>query len=171
MKRISLFDIGTEFYALNELVNEIDFDNETGEVIDNDSLLIEMFESVKGELAYKLDNSKRILQEMDGDVEILDQEIKRLTKKKKALQNRSARLKDLMMIAIKASGEDKIKTLLYSFSVRKTKSVNITNEEEIERKYMRIKHEVDKKKITEALKAGESVNGAEFIEKESLNVK
>ena len=63
------------------------------------------------------------------------------------------------------------KTLAHSFTTRLSKSVNIINEEEIERRYIIPKFQIDKKKIGDELKVGLTVAGAELLEKTTLNIK
>jgi hypothetical protein len=171
MGNLSLFDIGVEFYALNELVNEIDFDEETGEIIDNTDLIEQLFMDVAGELSYKLDNTMYIIKETEGKADLIGKEIKRLQAKKKAMENKATRLRELMLNAIKVAGQEKIKTVAHSFSIRKSKAVNIINEDVISREFMRIKREVDKSKIKKVLADGGSVEGATLVENESLGVR
>lgn len=171
MKKQSLFSIGLNFYALRDLTNEIEFNELTGEVINNDEAVQELFNEIQEDLSVKLDNSAYVVKELTSDADMLDLEIKRLTKKKTALKNKAEMLKKLMLGAVQASGEKKIVTDLHSFTTRNSKSVNILIEDEIERKYMIPKFQIDKKKIGEALKNNELVKGAELLEKTTLNIK
>jgi hypothetical protein len=167
----SLFDIGQDFYALHDLASEVYCDPETGEIINQDEELESLFLDIKKDLEYKLDNAEYIRKELIANADAIKAERYRLYTKEKALRNKADRLKDIMLSALRVSGQSKLKTLSHSFSISKRKSVNIIDEELIGRAYMRIKHEVDKKKIGDALKAGETVEGAEFVEKESLGVR
>lgn len=171
MKNKSLFSISCDFYALRDLTNDIEFNEETGEIINNDEAINDLFSDIQGELSDKLDNTAYVIKELLADAEALKKEKLRLGKKQTAFENKAEMLKKLMLGALQASGEKKLVTLKHSFTTRNSKSVNILNEEEIERSYMIPKFAIDKKKIGESLKTGELVKGAELLEKTTLNIK
>lgn len=167
----SLFSIGTEFYALNDLANDIDFNQETGEIINQDEAIQELFNDIKTDLDNKLDNSQYVIRQLLSDAEMLDNEVKRLNAKKSALENRADNLKKMMLSAILASEQKSIKTLYHSFTTRKSESVNIINDNLIPRQYLAIKYEAKKADIKKAIKDGVEVEGCEIVSKDSLTVK
>ncbi len=168
----SLFDLSLEYYALKDLIdNDLEVNEETGEITDNSEVIKNLFEELNLSFEDKLDNSQRYLLTLSGETDVLDKEIKRLQAKKVALKNKADRLKELMKNAIISSGNTKFKTSLYSFNVRTSQAVNIKDEEEIARKYMKVKYEISKTLIKEDLKNGVVVPGAEMLENKSLTVK
>lgn len=170
MSNLSLFDIGIEFYALADLMED-EYDHETGELINKDKEIAELFENLKLTFEDKMDNCQRYCLTLDGEAEILANEIKRLQAKKKALENKKDRLRTMMLSALRTSALPKLKTSLYSFSIRKSESVNIIDEDLISRNYLKIKYEADKTKIKKAIKDGETVDGAVLATNESLGVR
>ena len=72
----------------------------------------------------KADGYAKILQYIYGDISTVDNEIKRLTKIKKMLENRSKDLKEHLKQCMEVTGKTKFKTALYSFSIQKNGSVN-----------------------------------------------
>ena len=147
---LSLFDISLEFIALKDLMED-EFNEETGELIDKNVQIKELFDNLKLSFEDKLDNTQRYILTLKGEQDILDKEIKRLQAKKTALKNKEDYLKRLMLNALAESGETNFKTSLYSFSIKESEAISIVNEEELERKYMRISYEPDKVKIKEAI--------------------
>ena len=147
---LSLFDISLEFIALKDLMED-EFNEETGELIDKNVQIKELFDNLKLSFEDKLDNSQRYILTLKGEQDILDKEIKRLQAKKTALKNKEDNLKRLMLNALSESGETNFKTSLYSFIIKESEAISIVNEEELERKYMRISYEPDKVKIKEAI--------------------
>ena len=165
----SLFDIGKKFYVLSDLANTISYDNETGEIINNDEVLQQLFDDIKGELGDKLDNTVYIVKELLAGAEALKAEKQRLEKRQKALENKAELLKKLALGALQASGKDKIKTLNHNFSIMKKNSV-VCDDALLSRDYLRIKYEADKKKIADDLKKGVAIEGARLQENITLRV-
>lgn len=168
----SLFDLSLEFYALKDLMeNDFEVDEETGEFIDNTETINLLFDSLKLTFEEKLDNSQRYILTLNGEADILAKEIKRLQTKKTALENKADRLSEMMKNAILSSGENKFKTSLYSFNIKKTESVEVRDLDVIPRAYLRLKKEADKVAIKKALKNGDVIEGVYLSEKLSLGVK
>ena len=168
----SLFDLSLEFYALKDLIdNDFEVDEETGEFIDNTETINLLFNSLKLTFEDKLDNSQRYVLTLNGEADILAKEIKRLQAKKTALENKADRLSEMMKNAILSSGENKFKTSLYSFNIKKTESVEVRDLDVIPRAYLRLKKEADKVAIKKALKNGDVIEGVYLSEKLSLGVK
>lgn len=172
MSALSLFDISTEFYALKDLIdNDLEVNEETGEVADNSELLKELFDGLKLTLEDKFDNCQRYCLALDGEADILDKEIKRLSLKKQALSNKKDRLKNLMLNAMNVSGLSKFKTSLYSFNIKNSESLEIESIDDIPREYLRIKKEADKIAIKKAIKDGLVIDGCKIVENKSLGVR
>ena len=167
----SLFDLALDFIALSDLSNELNYDEETGEIINEDEALTELFESVNLQLTDKLDNTSLIIKQMEANAQMLDEESKRLQRRKITLNNRVALLRELMLGALKASNQTKLKTAKFNYSIRKSKSVQVADVEELPRNMVRLKREADKMKIKEALSNGEEIVGCSFVEKETLGFK
>ena len=171
MTNISLFSLGLEFYALQDLLESEEFDSETGEEINREEELEDLYNNLSVTFEQKLNDSHRYCLMLDGEADVLDKEIKRLQAKKKAITNNKDRLKSMMLNAIKTSNQDKIKTELYVFSVRKSEVVNILDEEQICRKYMKATYKISLSEIKKDIKDGVDVAGAEIVKNESLNIK
>lgn len=170
-----MFEIATEFKSLRDLVeNDCEFDSDTGEVIDNSDVLDELFNGIQLQLSDKLDNSAYVIKELEATADMLKDEAKRLSERAKQLLNNAERLKGLMSYALSQSGDDKIKTDKFTFSFRKSESVEIDElitPEDFDRKYIRIKREFDKTKIKTALKNGEIIEGATLQENMNFQIK
>lgn len=170
-----LFEIATEFKELRDLVeNDLEFDPETGEVIDNQEILVELFNGLQVKLSDKLDNAAYVIKELDVTSESLKAEAKRLSDRASHLAKNAERLKSLMSFALSESGEEKIKTEKFTFSFRKSETVEIDSlftPDDYDRRYIRIKREFDKTKIKAALKAGEVVEGASLSENMNFQIK
>lgn len=170
---IGLFQLTEESRALYELSNELEINEETGEVIDNTETLKQLFEEWEGNFIDKLDSCQYIRKELESNAELLATEIKRLQARKKALENRAERLRALMCDSMVISGETKLKGK-HSFSIGTRKSLFIDENatpEFFNQEYVRTIKEFDKKKITEDLKNGANIEGAKMIDKINFSIR
>ena len=167
----NLFDLSQQFYTLRDILeNDVEFNEETGEIIDNSETINKLFEELELSLNDKLDNCQKWILENSAKVEALKKESKRLNDKAKAIENKTDRLKELMKLSLVASGKT-IKTDIFTFSLRKSKAVQVADENELPRNYVRIEKKADKKAIKEALENGIEIPGCSFAENVSLSVK
>lgn len=173
MGKISLFEIGKEFQRLYDMANDMEVNEETGEIIDNSDTLKELLEQIQGDLTDKLDSCNYIRKELDANADTLANEIKRLQAKKQALENRSKRLKELMQETMIVTGETKLKGK-FTFSIGTRKALQLDENltpEFFDQNYVRTKKEFDKKKITDDLKNGVEIKGAKMTEKVNFSIR
>lgn len=133
-----------------------------------------LVERIKGELADKVDNYSSFLSEVDSRKQFLKQEVDFLNKQVKALDKVENRLHDLALFSLKTLGTDKLKSDLgHSISLRKSVSVEVTDQSLLPESYLRTKVTVepDKAALKEVLKTGEVVEGAQLVEKEYVVIK
>ena len=145
---MNLFDLTGQYLQLKELSEQIEFNEETGEIIDNSDTINELFNEIGGELNDKLDSCQYVIKSLESDSNALKEEAKRLNAKAKVLSNNADRIKSMMLESLKASELQKVKSKHFNFSLRKSKSVNVINEELLGREFFRIKKEVDKTKLS-----------------------
>lgn len=169
---LSLFGLSQEFFALKDLIdNDLEINEETGEVADNSELLKELFENLTLSMEDKFDNTQRYILTLNGEAETLDKEIKRLQAKKVALNNKSDKLRAMMQNAMTVAGIEKFKTPLYSFSIKTTESLEVLSIDNIPREFLRIKKEADKIAIKKAIKDGLIIDGCEIKINKTIGVK
>ena len=82
-------------------------------------ILADTLEAVEGEYDYKLESYCKIIKNLESDVEALKAEAKRLTDKRKVLENNIDRLKKSMFDSMKAIGKDKVKGTLFTVAIQK----------------------------------------------------
>ena len=137
--------------------------------------LDDTLESIELELAEKLEGYAMVITNIQSDVDGLDAEIKRLTARKKSMENNIDRMKQAMSdalntVEVDAKGVKRLKTDKFTFSFRKSSTVEV-DENKISRFYIKTKTEVDKAAIKKILSNGGKVIGAELIENHSLQIK
>lgn len=166
----NIFDLTYEYLTLKELSEQFEINEETGEFIDNSEIIKELFNEINGDIADKFDNTMYVIKDIEAQSDLLKKEKMRLSAKQIALENKAKYLKGLMVDSLNQLDDKKIKGK-HSFSIRKSKAVNILDENLIARKYKKTIFQVQKKDILTDLKDGIIVDGAEIVENKSLSVR
>ncbi|MFO3716092.1 siphovirus Gp157 family protein [Anaerococcus cruorum] len=129
-------------------------------------------EGISDEYDQKIENITYVIKNNEGDIDALAKEIKRLTDKRKALENKNKYLKDYMFDSMKIIGKDKVKAGTFDLRIQKNpRSVNIIDADLINEEYFRVKTEIDKSKIKKALEEGLIIEGAELVQTEGLRIR
>src|SRR5699024_10342425 len=135
--------------------------------------LEDTLESIELALDDKLENTAKVIRNLEGEILALKNEEKRLSDRRKSIENNIKYLKQYAENAMLVKGAEKVKTGIFTFSMQKNPpSVGIYDESKIPKKYyVPTDPKLDKKAITEALKNGESVGGTELIQNKTLRIK
>lgn len=132
-------------------------------------------EIIQRELAKKTDSIGALIRQIWADVDMLKAEEKRLTDKRKALENRERQIKDYVLFQLKAHDLTEFKGKLFKFSIQNNPpSAVADNEGETPAEYLTIIPQqlvADKKKIIEALKGGKHVPGWHLEKGEHLRIR
>lgn len=165
----NLYQIDSKIYDLLTLPES--------EIVDEDGVVIrdvwKELEELQGERTDKLINSMRVAQEMDEAAKALNEEIARLTVRKKYFEARAHKIRAHVAISMNNANEKRVENTTARITLIRSKSVDIVDETEIPLELLRTKTvvEADKKAIGERLKAGEEVPGARLVENLSVRLK
>lgn len=165
LNNLSLFDLNQMFNQFMELV----FRRE-GEISEEEELNLVALEK---SLIVKADSCAFVLDKLEAEAAFYKAQAERLQQFSKACENARERLKTRITEAVKLSPDQTIKGDLISFTLKKNPpSVVIHNEATIPEKFVEtvITRKVDKAAIKNAIKLGESVEGCELVQGQSLNV-
>jgi seryl-tRNA synthetase len=172
---MKLFEIAGEFRALRDILeNDIEFDEETGEITDTSLTIQSLYNEIALKLSDKLDNSAYVVKNLETTSKALKEEAKRLSDRAKQLQDNADKLKQLMEYALIESGEDKLKTDKFTFSFRNSESLSIEDSvmpSDLPSEFVRVKYEFDKVSLKEALKNGELFDGVSISKNKSFTIK
>jgi hypothetical protein len=116
----------------------------------------------------------KIIKGIDGDIDTLKSEEKRLAEKRRVLENKKNNIKAYLENQLRVMEIDKIKTPLFTVSLQKNPpSVEIVDEDLIPDKFKKTVTTVSvvKKDLLEALKAGQVIEGAEIKQGKSLRIR
>lgn len=162
----TLYELTGDYQSLYEELTERDFD---------ETLITDTIEStgLVEDIHTKAENYAIVASQLEFDATALDAEIARLQDRKRMFKANAAKIKQTLYDQLKAVGETKFKTKLYTFSTRKSQSVEISNFDKLPDEFVRVetKRSADKTTIKAAIKAGTDVEGASLVSKESLVIK
>ena len=108
----------------------------------------------------------------EANIAVLKEEAKRMKDKADREEKSLERLEDYMLSMLKRSGEKKLSAGTFTVGTRTSTSVYVAPDFNDER-FIRTTTTTapDKVALKEALKAGETINGANLVEKENLAIK
>lgn len=158
-----MYDLAGEWLELADMETEIDADT-----------FADTMESIEAAIEDKADAYAAILNEFSGTIAACQNEIRRLTEKKKALETRSAMLKENLTACMVMMDRRKIQTGFNTFTIQANPpSVAIQCPiEELPAEYIKYKDpEPDKTKLKAALKLGAVIPGVELVQTEGVRIR
>lgn len=140
--------------------------------------LDDIADTLEGEelaLSDKFDGIMSLVRNVEGQEKTLDEEIKRLSARKKSFNTQAKNLKGYILRCMVAADKRSLKSDMNTFTVRKgLVSVIIDDEKKLPDELVDVTTITapDKKKIKEAIEAGEDIEGAHLeVGPESLQVR
>ena len=160
-----------KLYEINKVISQV------AEMTDEDGCITEewlaLLNTAELTLTEKADNIWVLLQEKDNTIDNLKKEIERLSNWIKKETKQKEQLKDYLAFHIKELSPEGIQGEKFRFSFRKSESIEIINEEEIDNQFKKEKTtiSVDKTAIKTAIKNWLEVKGAELKVNSNLQIK
>jgi len=164
---MKLYELTEQMQGLQSLIDEGELDP---------VILEDTMEGLQTDLMVKGKDVLLFLANLDGDIKAFDDEIKRMTARKKTLVYSHAWLKDYLRINMIECGISKIESPIFTATLRKaTKMVEITDESSLPVEYQQLvpaTWKILKQAIAKDLKAGVEIPGATLIDgKQALLIK
>lgn len=165
---MTLYDLTVHFQTILEMAEdgEIDMDVVNGTL-----------DCVEADIEQKLDSYGVVINELSNDIENIEKEIKRLTEKKRTIDNNITRMKGAIKDAMEAMGKKKIQGDKFTWTIAKNGGkrpvvFNVSSLTEIPSEYKKVEYKIDRDKIRDALESGEKLFFATLGERgESLRLK
>lgn len=149
-------------YEINEQIAGL-VDPETGEIAD-----FEAFEQLNLDLDTKIKNIALWIVNLRSDAEQLEEQEKKFRDRKTAAKNKAESLKNLLDGFL--SGEKRSYPEVV-ISYRKSEQVTVDEDAKLDDRFLRIKAEIDKTALKDALKHGEVIDGARLEVKNNIQIK
>jgi len=160
---MNLFNIQQQYLSLANQLSE-------GELTPEIEAELQINES---QLQEKAINYGYAIKQMEHNSNAIDIEIKRLQELKKRNEKAIERMETAISNAMQLYGIDKVESSFLKLSFRKSESVEVFNENELQAIYFTEKYTrtPDKTAIKKAIKEGNLVMGAHLIENQNLQIK
>ena len=163
-----LYELTADLITLQELLEES---------VD-DQLLQDTLEAVQGEYDVKMEAYAKVIKNLEADIDALKAEAKRLTDKRKVLENNIDRLKKAMFDSMKATGKTKAGGQLFTVAIQKNGGklpVIVAEDADLSilpDQLVKVVESPDLEAIRELLEAGKVVEGFSLGQRgESLRIK
>lgn len=124
-----------------------------------------------GDIGEKLEGYAMVLKNIESDIAGIKSEEKRLADRRKAMESNLARIKENMAEALLTVEGNRVKTEKFTFSFRKSTSVQIENDAAIPPQFIKVEKTISRSELAKALKAGEQIEGAQLVENQSLSIR
>ena len=162
---MKLYQIENEYLQLSEMLIESE-----GELTPE---LEQALEINGNNLKNKAVNYGYVIKQMEGNVDLIDAEIKRLQAMKKSRVNAAELLKETIKTAMLMYDLNTIEIPTLKLSFRKSESVEVINEAQLTEQFTTTKTTVTPNKVAikEAIKNGEVVEGAVLVTNLNLQIK
>lgn len=169
---MSLYDIDRKIAELLENgYNEECIDAETGEFLEGK--VEELLAQYECDRAVKIENIALYIKNLNAEAEAIKQEEKKLADRRKAKENKIARLEEYLTNSLISNDETKFESSRCSLSFRKSVKVIIADEKSLPVGYLKekIEYTADKTRIKKDLQNGIEIMGARLEEKQNLQIK
>lgn len=156
-------------FEINKAIEDLmTYDPETGEVTAD----AEALEKLEMDRAEKIENIACFIKNLKAEETAIKEEAKKMTARAKTAGNKAEWLKDYLFNMLNGERFSSPKAVV---SYKKSQAVEcVLDEEQIKslpEQFLRIKTELDKTAIKDALKAGEEVVGCKLVENTSMTIK
>lgn len=164
---MNLYELTERMQMVQDLLESDEFDEQT---------IADTLDAVEGAYEYKMENCCKVIKNLEADIEALKAEAKRLTDKRRTLENNIDRLKARMFESMKITGKEKIKGSVFTLTIQKNGGkapvVLDVDVEELPDNLVRVKEEPDIEAIRDYLENNPECKYAHIGERgESLRIK
>ena len=161
-------------YEINKAIEDIledgfSVDEETGEILFDESDL----NALNAEISEKIENVACYIKNLTADISALKEEERNLNTRRKQKERKIDSLKGYINYAMELSGRKSLESPRCKVSYRKSSSVEVPDINALDKDYITKTIEIKPNKVAikEALKEGKTVEGAEIVERQNLQIK
>lgn len=146
------------------------------QMIEDGMDLGDTLESVELEIADKLEGYAMVIKNIQSDIDGLKAEEKRLSERRRSLENSVKRMKEAMSSTLELvedddKGKKRVKTDKFSFYFIERASAVVEDVNELPINFIKTEIKADSKALTEYLKSGNEVKGATLKVNKSLSIR
>ena len=166
-----LYQINEEIRSMIEMLEDgvVSFEDENGEM----AYVFDKINVLELDRRKKLEDIALMIEELEAGQEELKNRAKTLSERSARMGKRAEYLRDYIITSMELFQDKKIEGELTTLTISKRDKVVIDDENKLPPDFFREKvtYEPDKKKIADALKNNEVVDGARLVKNPSLTIK
>lgn len=154
--------------ALAYALDHIEVDEETGEITAGQDEL----DAVQASASAKVEATALYIKDLDDDIDDLKVAIESLTKRKRAIEKKSDRLRGLLFDAVQAIGP--VKTPYVTVSLRTNRPTVLVEDSAVSAlpdEFKNVKITPKKSELTKALQSGQSFYGVSLVQTQSVSIR
>lgn len=163
---MKLYELANEYGKLQDQLDLVEVDKQS---------VIDSIEKIDGEFTYKSEQIAKMVITLESNVSACEDEINRLSTKKRAIDNKIEWLKTYLLQSLKDAQVDKVKGQMVNISIRQNpKSVRILSIDEIPPEFKEKREETIVKKtdiLAHFKDTGEIVSGIEIFNTERIDIR
>lgn len=158
---MKLFELSQNYMQVVEMAEELD-----------EETLKDTLDSINESIELKVENTAYVIKTLEANSKAYKDEMDRMAKSKKAIDNNIKNLKLYIQQAMEQTGRDKIEGKLIKIAIQNNPpSVYVANEEALKEYMVEQPMKLDKRSLLDDLKNGVEVHGAELQQTRSLRIK
>ncbi len=159
---MKLYELTSSYQQVLEIAEQLDAET-----------LKDTLDSINDAVEQKVENTAFVVKQLEANVSVIDEEIKRLQAMKGTQTNNIKSLKLYLQESMEKVGLDKVQGKLIKIAIQNNpQSVEVLNENVIPKNYfVEQKPKLDKKSILADLKSGAQVEGVEIKQTRSLRIR
>lgn len=158
----TLYQLSESYLRVLEIAEQIDAET-----------LKDTLDSIHDAIEIKVENTAKVVKELEGKISVVDAEIKRLQERKTTLSNNVKGIKGYLQEEMEKVGKTKIKGELFNVGIQNNPvSVHVIDERLIPQGFFVPQPDkLDKKSLKEELKDGLEIAGAELVQTRGLRIR
>lgn len=159
---MKLFELTQSYQQVLEIAEQLDAET-----------LKDTLDSINDAVEQKVENTAFVVKQLEANVSVIDEEIKRLQAMKGTQTNNIKSLKLYLQESMEKVGLDKVQGKLIKIAIQNNpQSVEVLNENVIPKNYFVEQNpKLDKKALLTDLKSGVQVEGVEIKQSRSLRIR
>ena len=158
----TLYELTGKMAALLALLEDPEIDEQ---------LILDSLESIDYEIDLKAEGYGKIIRTLQGEAEVIGEEIERLSERRRHILAGAERIKRELEGSMILLGKRKVKTPLFSFSIQKNPPSVCLIKDVPKRFLIKQEPKVDKRALIEYLKEHGNTEYAELVQSESLRIR
>jgi len=127
---------------------------------------------IDDEFDVKAENIAKLISSINGDIETLKSEERRLADKRRSYEKKIESLKNYLFNNLQMVDKKRIQTPLYKISIQKNPAkLVVKDEKRVPDEYFKTVKRLDKAKLKDAVKDGLETDYAELVQEEGLRIR